>query len=124
MVRINMVTKKKLLKHYEQGNIHRFLQVDGWTGPIADDLIKPDKDNDWICCTETIELRKSPKELAVRVLIHEGTETADAIRLLKKIISSMKPLQGKINISRNNLDAPYCVQILKANTKQKKKGKS
>lgn len=82
---VKKLTKEELINHYAGGDIHKFTQIDGWTGDIADSLIRTDKDNDWICLSETCELRRSPKELAVRVFIHEGTERKDALRLLEKI---------------------------------------
>lgn len=107
-------TKEELINHYAGGDIHKFTQIDGWTGDIADSLIKTDKDDDWICLGETYELRRSPKELAVRVFIHEGTERKDALRLLEKIYvvlrekekkeQPMKPIpEPKIPIETNTI---------------------
>ena len=45
-----------------------------------------DKDGDVLCASETYELRRSPKDLAVRIFIHEGTTQEDAVRLLKKML--------------------------------------
>ena len=96
-----MVDKEELIKHYAGGHIHKFTQIDGWTGDdIADSVVTVDEDNDWICWSEKHELRRSPKELAVRVFVHEGTKRKDALRLLSKIsgtieINAVKGLEEK-----------------------------
>ena len=78
--------KKELLKHYASGDIHKFLQLDGWYVDYESDaVVRPDEDGDWLSMTNTRELRHSPPDLAVRVLIHEGTKHEDAVRLLKKL---------------------------------------
>ena len=80
--------KKELLDHYATGDVHRFLQMDGWLLPHGgDDVMRPDEDGDWLCSGITDELRKSEKNLAVRIQIHEGTKHEDAVRLLEKMLA-------------------------------------
>ena len=80
-------SKKELLEHYAEGDIHRFLQLDGWTNVgDGDYVMRPDEDGDVFMCGGTDELRHSDEDLAVRVLIHENTEHGVALRILKKIL--------------------------------------
>lgn len=83
--------KDDLLNHYCTGDVHEFIQYDGWyifgsgeTDPLSD------QDGDSIFYSETEELRHSPSSLAVRVHIHKGTTFNDAYRLLSKIAKLMK----------------------------------
>ena len=83
--------KKELLEHYAKGDVHRFLQLDGWTNVgDGDDVMRPDEDGDHIMFGGAEELRHSGKDLAVRVFIHEGTEHKVAIRLLKKLLMTLE----------------------------------
>jgi hypothetical protein len=83
-----MKTKKELLEHYSTGDIHSFIQFDGWKmrQDQSDSVMKPDKNGYVWMAGYTEELRHSPKELAVRVLIHSGTSIDDTTKLLKGII--------------------------------------
>lgn len=110
---VDKLAKEELINHYAGGDIHKFTQIDGWTGDIADSLVRTDKDNDWICLSETYELRRSPKELAVRVFIHEGTKRKDALRLLEKIYAMIKQRPSlTFNFTLGTVNQPKLYNVL------------
>ena len=63
------------------------MQLDGFhfDDGLGDDVLYPDSDSDCICAGQTTEIRASGPDLAVRVLIHDGTPPATAVRLLRKL---------------------------------------
>ena len=82
------VKAKLLKKHAEPRRLpHGFVQLDGFhfADGIGDDVFRPDQDHDSLMAGRTVELRASNAELAVRVLIHDGTDPAIAVRLLRKL---------------------------------------
>ena len=118
----NITTKEELIAHYACGDIHTFIQIDGWTGDnIADDLVRVDEDNDWLCMSECCELRRSPKELAVRIFIHKGTERKDALRLMEKIRAWIKQRpEMMFNIPGGLVDKPKLYRVSEDTKKEKK----
>ncbi|KXB08428.1 hypothetical protein AKJ56_01355 [candidate division MSBL1 archaeon SCGC-AAA382N08] len=84
--------KEELLEKYakERRDVHKFIQFDGWNVRNGDDFVKPDEDGDWLCSSKTYELRASPADLAVRTFIHKGAMREETIRLLEKILESVK----------------------------------
>ena len=85
-------TKKELLDHYSTGDIHFFTQFDGWKiePNQSDDVMKPDKDGFCLMAGYTEELRRSPKELEVRVFVYKGTPAKNTIKHLKRIVKWIK----------------------------------
>ena len=81
--------KVRLLRKYAEP--HRtpqdFVQLDGFyfDDGQADYVFQLDSDNDCIFAGQTTEIRASGPELAVRVLILDGTPPAIAVRLLRKL---------------------------------------
>lgn len=82
-------TKQELLKRYadnDRKRVERFHQFDGWRLDGWDDVMRPDDEGDALTGGDvggTYELSASSPP--VRVLIHEATSKADAVRLLHKI---------------------------------------
>jgi hypothetical protein len=80
--------KERLLADAATKDVHHVYQFDGFAlspGEGDDGLMRPDQDGDVLNSGRSAELRRSGADLAVRVHIHEGTDRARAIRLLKKI---------------------------------------
>ena len=76
--------KANLLFIATQSSPHFFHQVEGFVGLREDDQ-DGDDDNDYLESSNTWELSYQSPPSTVRVLIHEGTDTKDILRLLKKI---------------------------------------
>jgi hypothetical protein len=79
-----MKTKAELLSHYARKEPRAFRQFDGFLNCWGDDLLHADDDGDALTGGATWELMNT--DVGVRVLIPAGTTSADARRLLRKII--------------------------------------
>jgi hypothetical protein len=74
----------ELLRKYASRKPRAFRQFDGWyLADCGDSFMVPDEDGDWLSGSWEDELMYGPE--GVRVLIPEGTEKADVVRLLRKI---------------------------------------
>ncbi len=81
---MRMKTKTELLSHYAKKDPRAFRQFDGFQVGSGDDVMRPDDDGDCLMGASTCELMTGAD---VRVLIPADTASADAITLLRKIIT-------------------------------------
>ena len=92
--------KRELLEHYATGDVHAFAQLDAFIDVLPQDddcMMQSDPDEDCIFKSSTYELRHSGKDLAVRILIHEGTTHVDAVRTITKLLNWLKRDPDLIN---------------------------
>jgi hypothetical protein len=75
--------KERLLASAGAKPVRFFLQLDGFADLDPDHLFGPDPDGDALYATHAWELSRTG--LPVRVLIHEGTSRATALRLMRKL---------------------------------------
>jgi hypothetical protein len=96
-------TKEELLTHYSRRDPTKFVQVDAWVNPRAGNVIRLDKDGDWICWQDsTFELMLGASFIpsgGVRVLIPPHTQPKDAVRVLGKIERMIK--RGRISLAED-----------------------
>jgi len=78
--------KQILLRKYSQKPVSHFAQLDGFDVGIdgGDDVMRPDKEGDWLSGGNTSELMSGGPN--VRILISEGTSKQVALRLIQKLV--------------------------------------
>jgi len=93
--------KLEKIRHYLNRDPVEFYQFDGFADAKADGLIEPDRDGDWLCWGQTVELMHGA---TVRMLVVPGTPNADVLRLIDKI-KEIVAREGFIDLTED--DAPF-----------------
>jgi hypothetical protein len=90
------ITTAELLSHYAKKEPRAFRQFDGFLDCWGDDVMHADDDGDALMGRATWELMNT--EVGIRVLVPIGTTSADALRLLRKIINWIERGGGVENV--------------------------
>ena len=104
--------RQACLDHYAQCEPMEFAQFDGWdigADDPGDEIMRPDQDGHVLCSGQTWELRRSPEDLRVRVLIPIDTDPKAALSLMRKLTDAMESIaeSGTPNFRPDSNESPF-----------------